>query len=980
MWAGWQGGTFALPPGVDFAQEVVSGLAARLEGLPPQAMAAVVIYVNSGRTLRSLTEAFQRHAAHHGAMLLPQMRQVADIGAELAGARAAPLARRLELGALVAGLIAQAPDIGAGQSIPELAEALAALMAEMQSEGRGPDDLEAVDAASHAAHWQASLRFLRIAAGYYLTDPPVDPPARQRHMAEAVAQAWAEGRDLPTAPVLAVGSTGSHGATRLFLQAVARLPLGAVILPGYDFSQSAAVWDDIDAASEDHPQARLAALRHGVRPWTDARGPDARNALISLALRPAPVTDQWIAQGPSLGDLGAAGAGLSLIEADHPQHEADAIALAIRAALGEGRPVTLFAADSAIRRRVAAALDRWGIEMDDSAGIPLHLTQQGLFLRHVAALFGQPVTIDRLLVLLKHPTTATGADHGAHLRELRELELNLRARGPVFPDGDALRRWADGHGEVRRDWGLWLAGVLDLAGSVADDTAPRPLADRLAEHLRLAEMLAAGPGGAVDAALLWREPAGRAARAVLDHLAEHAGHAHPMGPGEYADLILTLLEGQAARAAVASPVRACGPREARTEANRGDNALIIMAGLNEGSWPQALPPDPFLSRQMRAQAGLTLPERQIGLSAHDFQQAIAAPEVILSRARRDADAETIPSRWLNRLMNLMQGLPAQGGVETLKQIKARGAHWAGLARAMASPGGPVTPAPRPAPIPPAPAFREISVTQVKTLIRDPYAIYASKVLRLRPLPALRPEPDPQLRGEVLHKIVERLLKGLDGADLSEPALRERFLSNTAKVLAEDVPWPAARIFWQARMARIADRIAADEARRLARGKPVVVERRGSLDVAGLDLRLTARPDRIDLLDDGAVAHIYDYKSGKPPSDKEMAAFDKQLMLEAAMVARGAFDGLGATPVEGVSYIQLGAEGETHPRSFTAADADAAWDGFVRLAANYLTGKQGFTARRAMQQTGHGSDYDQLSRYGEWGGGDVALARKVGDHG
>ncbi|MDO5643851.1 MAG: PD-(D/E)XK nuclease family protein, partial [Paracoccus sp. (in: a-proteobacteria)] len=419
---------------------------------------------------------------------------------------------------------------------------------------------------------------------------------------------------------------------------------------------------------------------------------------------------------------------------------------------------------------------------------------------------------------------------------------------------------------------------------------------------------------------------------------------------------------------------------ARTEATLSGGGLVILAGLNEGGWPQALPPDPWLSRAMRLEAGLTLPERQIGLAAHDFQQAIAAPQVVLTRARRDADAETIPSRWLNRLTNLMSGLPERGGPQALAGMRARGAHWLGLARTMAQPRFRLDPAPRPAPVPPAPAFDTISVTQVRTLIRDPYAIYASKVLGLRPLDPLRAEPGAQLRGQVLHQVTQALLTPPPAPDTPPEALRTRFLQITRRVLAAEVPWPSARAFWQARMEKIADQITRDEAARLKRGQPMVVEVTHRLPVPGLALHLTAKPDRIDRLDGGVLAHVYDYKSGSPPTDKQMAHFDKQLLLEAAMVQKGAFPALGPVAVEGVSYIQLGGEGETHPRSFSPEAAEETWARFIILARHYLSGSQGFTARRALQKAAEASDYDHLSRYGEWGAGDLAVKIRVGDHG
>lgn len=981
MWSDWQNGTFGLAPGADFCRGVVEGLIARMAGKPPEALAAVTVYVNAGRTKLSLRAAFDAHAAAHGPLLLPKLRLLSDLGADLPGKPAPALARRLQLGRLVDHLLTREPGLGAGQSVPQLAESLAKLMDEMQTEGCDADSLSRVDAREHAAHWQRSLAFLRIAAGFYLTDPPVDTPARQRRRAEDLAMAWAVGADLPVAPVIAVGSTGSHGGTRLFLRALAALPLGAVVLPGYDFGQPDSVWASLMDGADDHPQARLAVLnRDGVRPWAESPQND-RNRLISLALRPAPVTDQWIAEGPDLPDLAAPTAAMTLIEADQPQEEADAIAVLIRDAVGRGQPVRLFAADRGLVRRVGAALDRWDLTIDDSAGEPLALSAQGLFLRHVAGLFGQKLGIDTLLVLLKHPVTATGGEHGETLRQTRELELELRRNGPAFPDAEALRKWADRGDETRKIWVEWLADILDIVNAAADDRAPRPVPDRIADHLHLAGLLAAGPGGLVAGSRLWADAAGRAADAAMAHLADHAALAQPMTPGDYADLIDGQLAAQGVRAHDRGHplIRACGPREARTEANLSDGAVVILSGLNEGGWPQALPPDPWLSRAMRAEAGLTLPERQIGLSAHDFQQAIAAPQVVLTRARRDADAETIPSRWLNRLTNLMSGLPERGGPQALDAMRDRGGHWLGLARTLAQPRFQTEPAPRPAPVPPAPAFDAISVTQVRTLIRDPYAIYADKVLGLRPLDPLRPEPGAQLRGQVLHEVAEKLLTPLPAPDISLHDLRAHFLTTTREVLEAQVPWPAARAFWQARMEKIADQITRDEHRRLQRGRPLVVEATHRIPVPGLNLHLTAKPDRIDRLDGDLVAHVYDYKSGAPPTDKQMAHFDKQLLLEAAMVQMGAFPVLGPVAVEGVSYIQLGGEGETLPRKFTPEAAAETWARFIILARYYLQQDHGFTARRALQKAADASDYDHLSRYGEWGAGDPPVKMRVGDH-
>ncbi|MDQ7776032.1 double-strand break repair protein AddB [Paracoccus aminovorans] len=973
--ADWQGGLYALPCGADFAGAFAEGLIARMRHRPPQDMARVTVYANAGQSLLALRDAL----VWRGPLVLPQLRLIADIGG---GAATAPLARRLELGRLIDAALRAQPDLAQGQSVPELAASLAGLMAEMQLEGLDATALDRIDASEHAQHWGRALAFLKIAAGYYLTDPPQDRESRQRAAAERLAAAWARGEMLPEGPVLVAGSTGSHGATRDFMRAVARLPMGAVVLPGFDPDLPQPVWDSLDARAEDHPQARYAPFLAEFGPprdWLPGAAPDpARNRLISLALRPAPVTDQWITEGPALGPLPPATANLTLIEAEQPGHEAEAIALIIRQAVEHAEPVTLIAADRMLTRRVQSALDRWGIIPDDSAGQPLPLTAPGLFLRHVADLNGAELMIDGLLVLLKHPVTATGLgaeyrrDHNLHSRD---LELALRRDGPAFPEGAALRQWAERGDEKSKPWALWLAGLLDRIVPLARDRAPRPLAARLSELRALAEDLAAGPGGSADASELWGKAAGGLARGVLDHLAAHAALGHDLRPGEFRDLLHGELQAQAVRQDVAAHplVRFRGPREARSEAV----GQVILAGLNEGGWPQALPPDPWLSRPMRLAAGLTLPERRVGLSAHDFQQAAGAAQVILTRARRDAEAETIPARWLNRLTNLLGGLPAQDGPRALAEMRARGRFWLDLAEAQARPAQHLPRAARPSPIPPAPALAEMSVTEVRTLIRDPYAVYARRVLGLRALEPLRPEPDAADRGNALHAIMDRFLRGLPDLPETPEVMRDRLLVITDAVLAEQVPWPSARLFWRARINGVADRLMADEAVRLQQGRPVLVEDRGALAVPGADFRLTARPDRLDRLTDGRV-QVYDYKSGKPPTDKQVAHFDKQLPLEAAMVELGGFPRLGPAEVAGISYIQLGGEGRTEPRDFGPGQALETWQGFVALIGLYLRGERGFTARLAMERSDHASDYDHLSRHGEWDATDPATPERFAD--
>ncbi len=956
---------FALPPGVDFPAELIAGLSARLDGHPPEALARVRLVVNTRRMARRIRELFDTGPPR----LLPRISLVTEFAEAPDIAHlppeAPPLRRRLELARLVADLLTRQPDLAARSSIYDLADSLAALIDEMQGEGVQAEAIRNLDVSDLSGHWARAQAFIAIAERFLAdSDDALDAQARYRRMVENMIARWQT--DPPRDPVILAGSTGSRGTTMMLMEAVARLPQGAVILPGFDFDMRPETWNDLDdaLAAEDHPQFRFRKLMRrlhiesgDIARWTGASPPSpARNRLLSLALRPAPVTDAWMREGPTLAGLDRACADVTLVEAPSPRAEALAIALRLRQAAETGQVAALITPDRMLTRQVTAALDRWGIEPDDSAGLPLQLSPPGRLLRHVAALFAGRLTSLTLLTLLKHPLCHSGGGRGRHLLASRDLELLLRRKGPAFPDAASLRACAEGTRPAPDPaWVDWLCRCF--CGQAVADTLP--LADWVARLRNLAEAIAAGSEPQADASELWARNAGQKARAVIDSLAAEADAGGEMSAPDFADLLGALLAGEEVRDRDAPHphIMIWGTLEARVQGAE----LLILAGLNEGSWPESPPPDPWLNRRMRHDAGLLLPERRIGLAAHDFQQAIAAREVWLTRSTRSEDAETVPSRWLNRLTNLLDGLEGAGGRAALAAMRARGATWLGWVRALeAAPT--LAPAPRPSPRPPVPARpRKLSVTQVKTLIRDPYAIYAREVLRLRPLEPLLREPDALLRGTVVHDVLEELVR--DSLENGLPS-RDEFLALARRILTRDVPWPSARRLWLARLARVADWFLAREARRQASARPIAFERPGRAEFDEPRFTLTAKADRIDRDESGRLV-IYDYKTGRPPTPKEQALFDKQLLLEAAMAEAGAFQGIDAAPVAGAVFIGLGASPTEVPAPLADEPPDKVRTAFLRLIAAYLRPDQGFTSRRAMQKDSDHGDYDHLARFGEW---------------
>lgn len=951
---------YALPPGVDFPAELVRGLLARMEGHPPEALARVTVILNTQRMRQRVQDCLQ----DGGALLLPRLLLVTEVESLGVSALAAPvpaLRRRLELSQLLDGLLKTGTTDFPRSALYDLAESLAALMAEMAGEGVSAERISALDVAEHSAHWAQTQAFLGIVSLALAGDAP-DSEARLRLLVYALVEGWTSRP--PSDPVILAGSTGSRGTTALLMQAVAKLPGGAVVLPGFDFDLPDAVWDSMDDAltAEDHPQYRFRRImdglgigRNAVQRWTTAAPPAPdRNRLISLSLRPAPITDQWLTEGPCLPDLLPATEGMTLIEAPGERAEAMAIAMILREAARNGTRAALVTPDRNLTRRVTAALDRWGIRPDDSAGRPLALSAPGRLLRQVAGLFGQRLTVDAALALMKHPLAFTGAGpdlgRGQHLILTREYELHARRNGPAFPTATSLALWAEKSGlDGAARWAAILADVLCRHETLGE----LPLTEFVARHLMVTRQLARGFAEAGDGAL-WEKEAGEKALTAIAELEREAGAGGILTPADYANLLRAVLQSHEVREAetVHPGIMIWGTLEARVQGAD----LVILGGLNDGVWPAAPPPDPWLNRSMRKAAGLLLPERKIGLSAHDYQQAVTAPRVVLSRALRGAEAETVPSRWINRLVNLMSGIPDRRGPEALAAMRSRGKLWLEWAVAFDTPTAKVKAARRPSPRPPVAARpRQLSITEIKTLIRDPYAIYARHVLRLRRLDPLRPEADPRLRGTVLHEILERFVRQGSGGP-------QDLLRIADEVLAERVAWPLARAIWRARIEKAAAAFLEFSAN--TEGEPVLIEEKGAVRVPGLDFTLTGKPDRIDRLADGRLLLI-DYKTGDPPTKPEQLYFDKQLYLAAAMAEAGGFASLGPSEVARLVYVGVKAAFKTEDIDVQPGDVARTWDEFRALVGAFAQPTTGYTARRAMQKVTDQSDYDHLSRFGEW---------------
>jgi ATP-dependent helicase/nuclease subunit B len=388
----------------------------------------------------------------------------------------------------------------------------------------------------------------------------------------------------------------------------------------------------------------------------------------------------------------------------------------------------------------------------------------------------------------------------------------------------------------------------------------------------------------------------------------------------------------------------------------------VLGGLNEGTWPKGAQVDPWISRQMRDDIGLERPERDIGLSAHDFASLASGPRVILTRAQKSEGTPTIESRWIQRLRQLINGV----GLEKELPSKTPYAEWA---RQLDNPGEP-KPERRPAPTPPVNVRpRSLTVTEIETWLRDPYAIYAKHILRLRPLDPLDDAVGPLERGNTIHEALEQFT--LEYPDALPADAADRLIAIADGIFKREAIPHATLALWRPRFERAARWFVEEERIRRAHVSRSFVEKKGARKFAstGGDFELRCRADRIDVLKTGGAA-IVDYKTGQAPAKKQVnALLAPQLPLEGVILrTAGGFKDIGALEPEELLYIKfIGGkkEGGTIPIDGVPTLVDEAEKRLIARIRDFDRAEKPYHAQVMPLKARQHSDYAHLERVREW---------------
>jgi len=666
-----------------------------------------------------------------------------------------------------------------------------------------------------------------------------------------------------------------------------------------------------------------------------------------------------------------------LIETPGEREEALAIAVALRTAIEDkDKTAALVTSDRNLARRVAAELNRFGIHADDSSGSPLSESEPANLIRLLLACIFEPGDPVAVLALLKHPLVQLGQQRAELRKQVEWFELfalrggtgrialasadsfigerlqkllDQNSHAPLMPDARVI--------DNTRQLGARIAAAAAPLHRLAQAGAPVSVAAALRATVESFENFGRDEHNALQN--LYAREAGQSLMQFLRALGAETSGLEFL-PREWPQIFAALISGEVVQHQQGGHPRLhiWGALEARLQTVD----TLVIGGLNEGTWPATARNDPFMSRTMKTGIALAPPERRIGIAAHDFQMALGMEHVILTRSLRVDNAPSVPSRWLQRLETV-------AGPATMAAMRARGAVYLDWAQKLDQ-AADVPFIERPCP---APALalrpRRFSVTEIETLRRDPYAVYARRILRLKPLEPLIREPSAAERGTLYHAIVAAFSSAsIDAA--ADDALVQ--LLGIARAEFDRLQLPAdVEATWWPRFVALAPALLHWEASLGARARFAEIAAR-PIAINATGAELSGRADRVDLV--GADrADILDFKTGATPSVRQAATLmAPQLALEGALLSRGAFAGCGPRTPSDLLYIRLKASGDVvaesvlHKAGKTAAAlAEEAWARLDELVSHYQNPGHGYLSRALPPVADYEGDYDHLARVWEW---------------
>ena len=706
----------------------------------------------------------------------------------------------------------------------------------------------------------------------------ITPIARRNIFIKTLIKKWSTLP--PSYPIIAAGSTGTFHSTQILLDTISSLPNGFVIMQGIENL------DILDHTNidEKHPCFQLHSLiktlkvtTKEIQPWHLSSEITAlKQSLIKTLFETTPT---FSSNPITLSNKET----LEYLECTSTQEEATIIAIKIRELLSQGLTnIGVVTNEKNLRTRVATLLKLWNIKAESSDGIALKFTPQYSFLTAIFTAAYEEFSSISLLKLLQHEFFTLAHDvkeitsrlERKYFRGIRKYQNITELISTTLHGGD-------------KDISILLGKILTLYKPLLSLLGTRCNTRSILRSLiDLSEKLSTQESS--ETSIMWQGEFGAKLRDIIYSILLFITKDN-ISPTEFETIFYETISEQTlpAYSSCEAQVYILTPIESRLL--KFD--YLILSGLNEKTWPEPPEIDPWLSTTLYSSIGLSNHNASIGQSAGDFLLLMQHNQILLTRSSNTANSPQVASRWMSK----MEVWAHRMGI--FDQIKPTTHYLKTWAKKLNEPQiftKYIAPTPRP-PIALRPT--KLSVTQIEKLMRDPYSIYASKILKLKPLEPLDKKPNQLEFGNFIHQVLDQFNKQSDSLD------PEKYLEALTEIgdgaLNSMITNPIIQKIWRPRFYKIASWFAEYE-KNIRQTNAIATEENFSITLND-SFSLVAKVDRIETnLKDNTI-RILDFKTGGIPTQEDIrTGFSPQLPLEAFIISET--DKLGQ--VSELIYIQL----------------------------------------------------------------------------
>ncbi len=826
----------------------------------PIRIAQTRIILPTKRACRSMKEAFIRKCGNKP-LLLPQLTalyEIEDLNEYIPEAISAT--ERLFL---LARLCQAKPNINTLDEAIKIAMSLTQILDEFYLHEASLEQLESiVPYRELAIHWNESIEFLDILRKAWpkilKERGKIDAADRRIRLINHLTHQIQSGAI--TEPIILAGFDGAIPAVNKLIKTLDNKNNNLIFLDGMNNNLDEESWENVHA---NHYQYAFKQLLKSLKRDSQSipllsKNEVCHETLIHESLKPAEQIEQWRDIELNINIL----KNVHRIDCETLNEEALTIATLLREVLETPeKTAALVTTDRNLARRVILEMRRWGVELDDSAGTPLHHTPVGVYLSLLADYGLQAGNGQSTVTLLKHPLAADGLFPSELRTKIRSAEKEARKKNAklAFP--------------LQTDMSIFL--------KYFKENIPIAFETLLTEHLKVAELLATSSDRS-GTERLWQSDAGEQAYRFLSELKEHASIVGDIIPSRYPETLALLMSGISVRPKFGMHPRLdiLGPIEARLS----HPDVCIIGGLNEGTFPTQPDTGPWLSRPMRTAAGLPPLESEMGSQCMDFAHCFCAKEVYLTRSMKMDGSQTIPSRFLSRIEAVLNGANIPWKIQKPN-----------LSRLIDKPDV-YEKVERPMPIPPKEVRpQKLPVTGIEKLMQNPYGIYAQYILNLKKLPELEKYSESRAFGIAVHAAIEAMLKN-NNFNFNSNLLLNEMEAQLKLLNISDSDLELCR----PRLKKMAEFVMLHHKEQSEVITKLFTEVNGAIHfelVDGTPFTLTAKADRIDIRPDN-TAEIIDYKTGNPPSQTEVTkGIMPQLPLEGLILEQGGFPEIEIKPTD-----------------------------------------------------------------------------------